>query len=225
MVLACLACLAIGSAGASTTKRAVFGVKLTATLTKTWTATETVEGYCDQVTTSSGRWQLSLATSRPNRLVAIAPTGSARSIRFSPAVIQSIAGEAAQTAAATTEIRGPRCVRSVQRRDCGRQRRSISGARARLSSTAGGRAGLGRLSGASSARTFSGCSEPSEVRSIRPDLNLAGAPISTADVFGRAVPGFFIRGDTEQVTTIEGSVEGRVTERVRWTLRFTRLSG
>jgi len=224
MVLACLACLAIGSAGASTTKRAVFSVKLTATLTKTWIATETVEGHCDQVTTSSGRWQLSLATSRPNRLVAIAPRGSAKSIRFSPAVIRSIAGEA-QTAAATSEIRDPRCVRSVQRRDCGRQRRSISGARVRLSSTAGGRAGLGRLSGASAARTFSGCSEPSEVRSIRTDLDLAGAPISTADVFGRTVPGFFIHGDTEQVTTIEGGVEGRVTERVRWTLRFTRLSG
>jgi hypothetical protein len=42
-------------------------------------------------------------------------------------------------------------------------------------------------------------------------------------VFDRDVPRFFISGNSRQVTTIEGPYDGRVTERVRWTLTFTRL--
>jgi hypothetical protein len=43
-------------------------------------------------------------------------------------------------------------------------------------------------------------------------------------VFDRDVPRFFISGNTQQVTTLEGPYDGRVTERVRWTLTFTRVS-
>ncbi len=52
---------------------------------------------------------------------------------------------------------------------------------------------------------------------------LADAPLSAADVFGRDVPRFYIRGNTTQETTIDGEYDGRVTERARWTLTFTRV--
>jgi hypothetical protein len=59
---------------------------------------------------------------------------------------------------------------------------------------------------------------------VRTDLPLATGPLDSADLFDRNVGRWFVTGDTEQVTTIEGAVDGRVTERVRWTLNFTRLS-
>jgi hypothetical protein len=61
------------------------------------------------------------------------------------------------------------------------------------------------------------------IRSIRADLPLATGPLDAGDVFDRNVPRWFVTGDTEQVTTIEGDVDGTVTERVRWRLNFTRL--
>jgi hypothetical protein len=64
--------------------------------------------------------------------------------------------------------------------------------------------------------------EPADVRTIRTDLSLAEGPLAAADVFARNVPRFFVSGNTEQVTTLDGELEGTVTERVRWTLTFTR---
>ena len=73
-------------------------------------------------------------------------------------------------------------------------------------------------------RFRSGCpEEPVDIRAIRTDLALADAPLSSADVFDRDVPHFFVSVNTTQETTIEGDYDGRVTERVRWTLTFTRL--
>ena len=62
------------------------------------------------------------------------------------------------------------------------------------------------------------------MRALRTDLRLADAPLSAADVFSRQVPRFFIGGNTTQETTIEGEYDGKVTEHVRWTLTFTRVS-
>jgi hypothetical protein len=75
------------------------------------------------------------------------------------------------------------------------------------------------------ARSFPrGClDEPIDIRAIRPDLPLATAPLDAHDVFGRNISGFFVVGNSEQVTTLDGDVTGRVTERVRWTVVFTRV--
>ncbi len=82
------------------------------------------------------------------------------------------------------------------------------------------------MQGASAARSFRGTcpEEPADIRSLRTDLGLADSPLSVADAFDRNVPRFFISGDTVQETTIEGEYEGKVVERVRWTLTFTRLA-
>lgn len=217
--------LAWGVAGAATPQRAAFRVALTGTLTKDWTVTRTVQRDCQEVTTNTGHWRLTLATRRPSRIVMVRPSARGRPLRISPAVVGSIAGQASQTGSSRLEIRGPRCVREIRRTDCARQSRSFRGATVRLTSPARGKARFAPLRGAAAARSFRrNCpEEPPDIRSIRTDLALADAPLSATDVFDRDVPRFFISGNTEQVTTIEGEYDGRVTERVRWTLTFTRL--
>jgi hypothetical protein len=119
----------------------------------------------------------------------------------------------------------PPCKRFSRSVRCEPERRTFSGGSTALTSPRKGVLKLARLRGADAIRSFrSTCLEvPSEIRTIRTDLPLASGPLDAADVFAREVPRWFISGDIEQVTALEGDVEGRVTERVRWTLNFTRL--
>ncbi len=217
--------LAWGAAGAATPQRAAFRVTLTGTLTKDWTVTRTVAAECDEVTTNEGHWKLTLASRRPTRIVTIGPSAPGHPLRISPDVVRSIDGRASQTGSIRVDTRGPRCVRSVRRSNCAGQARSFRGATVRLTTPARGTARFARLQGASAARSFRGTcpEEPADIRSIRTDLSLADAPLAAADTFDRNVPRFFISGNTTQETTIEGEYDGKVIERVRWTLTFTRL--
>ena len=73
-------------------------------------------------------------------------------------------------------------------------------------------------------RLWSDCpEEPVDIRILRTDLDIAEAPLDAADVFDRDVTRFFISGNTTQQTTVSGTYEGVATERVRWTLMFTRV--
>jgi hypothetical protein len=226
IVAFCVLTLAWGAAGAATPQRAAFSVTLTATLTKDWTATSTVTAECEEVTTNTGKWKLTLGTRRPSRFVILRPSTPGRPLRMARAVVGSIAGTATQAGSMRVVTGGPRCTRSIERTACAGQRRSFRGATARLTSPSPSTARFGRMQGASSARSFRGnCPEESaDIRAIRTDLSLADAPLPAADVFDRNVPSFFISGNTEQVTTIEGEYDGRVVERVRWKLTFTRLA-
>jgi hypothetical protein len=221
----CVLLLAWGTAGAATPQQAQFRVTMAATLTKDWTHVRLVEAECIEVTTHTGRWKLTLATRRPSRIVIARATTPTGALRLSPAVVSSIAGRATQTGSRRREVRGGSCDREVRRTVCAEQRRSFRGASARLTSPARGKARFAPLRGVSAARSFRRTcpEEPPEIRSIRTDLALADAPLSAADVFDRDVTRFFISGNTQQVTTLEGPYDGRVTERVRWTLTFTRV--
>jgi hypothetical protein len=201
-------------------------VTLTGTLTKDWRHVRVTEADCITTTTHTGRWRLTLATRRPSRMVISRPASSTGSLRLGPAVVSAIAGQATQTGSRRTEVRGERCDREIRRTTCASQRRSFRAASARLTSPARGQARFAPLRGASSVRSFRATcpEEPPDIRSIRTDLRLAVAPLSAADVFDPEVTRFFISGNTQQVTTIEGPYDGRVTERVRWTLTFTRVS-
>jgi hypothetical protein len=214
--------LAWGGAGAATPERAEFRVALTGTLTKDWTYSQVVEGECDKVTAHVGQWRLQLTTRRPST---IAITRLPTRLSLSPSVVRSIAGQATQSGSRRMWLRGTGCVRDIRRTNCADQRRSFRGASAQLTNPTRGRARFAGLRGASAARSFRrACpEEPPEIRSIRPDLGLAEAPLSAADAFDRSVTRFFIRGNSTQVTTISGPYAGRVTERVRWTLTFTRV--
>ena len=109
---------------------------------------------------------------------------------------------------------------------CALRRVGFRGATVRLTTPRAGRARFTTLRGASAVRSFRGScpEEPADIRTLRTDLRLADAPLSAADVFGRDVPRFFIRGNTSRETTVEGEYEGKVSERVRWMLTFTRVS-
>jgi hypothetical protein len=212
-----------GAAGAATPQRAVFKVSLTGTLTKDWTITRTVEGECTQVTTQTGQWRMTLGTRRRSR-IAFTSRGRARPLGISPSVVRSIAGSASQGGSLRIEFRGLGCNRSIHQR-CARKSASFRGATVRLTTPRPGIARFARLRGVSGGRAIRGAcpQQPDDVRALRTDLRLADAPLSAADVFAPDVPRFFISGNTTQETTIEGEYDGRVVERARWTLTFTRV--
>jgi hypothetical protein len=222
----CLLVLAGGTGHAAEPQQAVFRATLTGTLTKHWTFTRVDEDAenCTRTTRGAGRWQAKLSARRASRL-RVTAVGAGR-IRFSAAV-RALAGAAVQSGTMTVTGGGdPPCDRRSRSVRCAPQRRSFSGAWTVVRNPRKGVVQLGSLRRAGAARAFSSaCLEgAAEIRAIRTDLPLATAPLGTSDVFGRNIPRFFTSGDTEQVTTLEGVVEGRVTERVRWTLVFTRVS-
>jgi hypothetical protein len=224
--LVCLLVLAGGTGHAAEPQQAVFRVTLTGTLTKQWTFTRVAEdeGNCIRTTRGSGRWEAKLSARRPSRL-RVTAVGAGR-VRFSGAV-RALAGAAFQSGTMTVTGGGdPLCDRRTRSVRCAPQRRSFSGAWTVVRNPRKGVVQLASLRRAGAARAFSAaCLEgAAEIRAIRTDLPLATAPLDTSDVFGGDIPRFFTSGDTEQVTTLEGVVEGRVTERVRWTLVFTRVS-
>jgi len=222
---ACILSSAGGAAYAAKPREAVFDVTLTATLTKSWTFTRVeTEAGCTRTTRGSGRWQAKITTRRAGRVRAVAAGGGR--VRFSGAALRALAGTASQTGSVRTTGTGdsPSCERATRTVRCARERRSFRGGSTSLTSPRRSVVRLGRLRGARGIRSFSSAclEEPADIRNIRTDLPLAPGPLDATDVFARDVARWFISGDSEQVTTLEGEVEGRVTERVRWTLNFRR---
>jgi hypothetical protein len=225
-LFACLLALAGASAYAAAPKQAVFRVTLTATLTKDWTFTRVDESElgCVRTTHGLGRWRTRLSTRTPGRVRAVA-AGPGR-VRFSANVVAALTGAGTRTGTMTVTAGGPApCERFSRSVRCEQERRSFRRGSTSITNPRRRILRLGRLRGADAIRSFSSTclEEPSEIRAIRTDLPLATGPLDTADVFNRNVPRWFVTGDSEQVTTLEGDVDGRVTERVRWTLTFTRL--
>jgi hypothetical protein len=225
-LFACLLAMAAGAAYAAKPRQAVFKVTLTATLTKTWTFTriESFEADCMRTTRGVGRWEAKLSTRSAGRVRVLA--AGAGKVRFSGATLRTLTGAASRSGSMTIRATGlPPCERLSRSRRCGPERRTFRGGSTALASPRKGVLKLGRLRGADAIRSFrSTClEEPIEIRAIRTDLPLATGPLDAADVFSRNVSRWFISGDSEQVISLEGDVDGRVTERVRWTLNFTRL--
>lgn len=223
--VACFLTLAGGAALAAAPQQAVFRVTLTGTLTKDWSFTRDEErGICTRTTRGSGRWQLRISSRHPGRVRAVS-TGGGR-VHFSDATVRSIGGTATKSGVVTVTTGGdPSCERGTRTVRCrGEQRRFTDGATG-LRTPRKGFLRLSSLRGASATRSFSSAclQEPTDIRAIRTDLPLATGPLDAADVFGSDIRRFFVVGNTQQVTTLDGDVQGRVTERVRWTLVFTRL--
>jgi hypothetical protein len=223
----CVLAVAGGAAYAAKPKQAVFEVTLTATLTKQWTFTRIdSEEECTRTTRGSGRWQAKVSTRRAARIRAVAAAGGR--VRFSSSVLTALAGSATRSGSMSTAATGPPpCERFSRSARCDRERRSFRSGSISLGSPRRGVLRLGRLRGAEGIRTFrSAClEEPGDIRTIRTDLPLASGPLDRSDVFDPRVRRWFVTGDTDQVTTIEGNIDGRVTERVQWRVNFTRLRG
>lgn len=217
--------LAGGVAHAAKPRQAVFRVGLTATLTKNWSFTRVeADPGCTRTTSGIGRWQTKLATQSSTRVRAIAAAGGR--VRFTGATLRAIAGAATRSGKMTITTRGaPPCDRFARTVRCGAQRRSFRGASVSFGSPRPGVVRFSPLRGAVRIRSFESIcpEEPNDIRAIRTDLPLATGPLDKSDVFARDIRRWFVTGDSQQVTTIEGEVPGRVVERVRWTLTFTRI--
>jgi hypothetical protein len=224
VVLFVLVCTS-GSALAAKPKQARFRVTLTGTLTKTWAFTKSEgEPGCIITTRGSGKWETKLATRQATRIRIVAARGGR--LRFAGTPIRSIAGAA--TRSATTSVNGqgsPPCERQSKTMGCAAERRLFSGGWSGLANPRRGVLQLGRLRTASAIRANGPpCpEEPADIRSILTDLPLATGPISTGDAFNSNISRFFVMGDSQQQTAISGDIDGTVTERVRWTVTFTRL--
>jgi hypothetical protein len=223
-LFACVLAVAGGSAYAAKPKQAVFEVTLTATLTKQWTFTRIdSEADCTRTTRGVGRWQAKLSTRSSGRIRAIAAAGG--KVRFSASALRALAGSATRSGSMSTVATGPPpCERLSRSARCGQERRRFRRGSTSVGSPRKGILRLGRLRGAEAIRSFrSTClEEPADIRTIRTDLPLATGPLDSSDVFDPSVRRWFVTGDTDQVTTIEGDIDGRVTERVQWRVNFTR---
>jgi hypothetical protein len=219
--------LAAGTAYAAKPKQAVFRVTLSATLTKAWNVSRVEpEAGCTRTMRTVGNWETKLSTQSSGRVRAIA-AGSGR-VRFSGAVLRTLAGSAKQSGTNTITARGqPPCERNSHTVRCSEQRRSFRSGSVSYGSPRRGVLRIGSLRGAGAIRSFqASCpEEPVDIRSIRTDFPLATGPLDSRDVFALDVSRWFVTGDSVQVTTLEGEYNGRVTERVRWRLTFTRLRG
>jgi hypothetical protein len=222
-VLGCLLVAAGGVAHAAKPKQAAFKVTLTATLTKDWTSTEVDDtSDCTRTTRGVGHWAAKFSSRSAVKIRAV-DAGRGR-VRFSGNVT-ALAGLATQSGSVTTLAGGPPpCDHQSRTVRCDSERRSFRGGWTAVRSPRRGILQLAGVRGAEPIRFNSVCLDaPADISAIRTDLPLATGPLDAKDVFAGNVPRFFITGDTEQVTTIEGEVDGRVTERVRWKLVFTRL--
>jgi hypothetical protein len=221
----CLLALAGSSAHAAKPRETAFRVTLTATLTKDWTFTRAEpEGACTKTTRGVGRWRASLSTRQSTRVRAFSASGGR--VRFSGATLRAITGASTLSGTMTTSARGaPACARPATTVRCTPGRRSSRGLAVSFGSPRRGVLQFRALRGSGRIRTFATrCpEEPADIRAVRTDLPIATGPLDNADVFDPGVRRWFITGDSEQVTTIEGDVPGRVTERVRWRLVFTRI--
>jgi hypothetical protein len=159
---------------------------------------------------------MTLATRRKSTIT-FTSVGRRRPLRIGPALVRSIAGMATQGGTV-------RCGSSAVR-NCATRQVRFRNAYVRLLSPRRGFARFARTQGLAAVRRLSTeCpEEPVDIRLLRTDLDIADAPLDAADVFDRQVTRFFISGNTTQQTSVSGEYEGSATERVRWTLMFTRV--
>jgi hypothetical protein len=217
LLVALLAFLAGTADGASQPKRVAFRVTLQATVTKDWDAlTETNENGCPTVRRSIGRRTVRLHSRRPTTVLVTFDRGR---VSYAPVVVRFVAGELVQTGNRTTSVKAP-CAEHTTHSRCARRRRAVTGA------------SFGFFRSAHDEISFRarrlpdlprGCPpESSEVRGIQPGLDEAQGELSEAALANSRIPIQTAIGTAKVTTDLEDQETGRVLERVRWTLTFTR---
>lgn len=212
-----LAFLAGTAEGAAEAARVSFRVTLQATVTKDWnTVIETTQAECPASLRSVGRRTVTLRSARPTTV--IVTFGSGR-VSYSPAAVRYVAGEVVQTGNRTTRLLAPCTARTIRSR-CARVRRAVSGARFGFF-----RSGRNEISFHPARLPAVSASCPGEsagVRAIRPSLQEAEGGLSEVALADSRIPSQTAFGSAELETDLEGAETGRVIERVRWELTFTR---
>lgn len=217
-VLAGIGLASLSAVGATATgsQRAVFEVTLNATVTKEWnTVARRTENGCPTATRTHGLATVRLRSSRPSRVVVTFRPGR---VEYAPTAVRPILLAVEEGGAKTVKVEAP-CPESTVRTLCPKRQRTLRGGTARFF-----RSGKNELSFARASLPFSASSCPSQsadVRAIRPGLSDAQGEISEATLANPRIAQTAL-GSSTQTTDLEGAETGRVIERVKWALTFTR---
>jgi hypothetical protein len=214
-VLMGLLAILAGTADGATPKRAAFDVTLRATVSKDWnTLTESTEGSCTVFRRSIGHRLIMLRSARPTPIIVTFRSGKAS---FSPAAVRFVVVQITQTGENRTRMEAP-CRTGTKRERCRPAKRRVGGVTFRFF-----RRARNEISFHSAKLPAAGTSCPRELaaaRAIRPGLQDAEGEIADIDLAaGRSQTGF---ASAELTTDLEGEETGRVVERIRWSLTFTR---
>jgi hypothetical protein len=213
--LCLLAALGASARDAAEAKRAVLKVSIRATVTKSWnTVTHTTLEGCDVSIHSIGVRKVVLRSKRPTRVVVTAGGGRAS---YAPAAVRFVSAEATGSGQQTTKVEAP-CQPRTEHVDCARARKVTSGAtyrfvRRKRNEIAFRAARLPEVPGSCP-------SQSAAVRGIRPGLDEAEGALAEAELTNPRVPAQTALARADVDSDLDGDDEGRVTERVRWSLTF-----
>ncbi len=216
-VLSLLGALAAPARDAASAQRAVLKVTLGASVTKSWnTVTYTTLNGCDVSIRSSGVRKTTLRSKRPTKVVV---TSSGRRVSYAPTAVKFVTVDVIGSGEQTTTYEPP-CRQPPEHVTCARARRHVSGVafgffRSKRNEISFRRARLPAVSGSCPRQSAT-------VRAILPGLHQAEGGISEADLTNLRVAGQTAIGSADVESDLDGDEEGRVTERVRWSLTFAR---
>lgn len=221
--LAALICasalVAAAAVDARTEARAAFRVTLSAKLSKSWNYVFVREqGGCTVTTHSVGTRTITLKSLRSTTVTA---TGSPGRVRFAPPVVGRLSVRATQRGNVTVTERGPGCAGST-REDCATQTRTLTNHAVGFYRTRPGELSFRRTRDFGSGLSRTCPPQHPEVLEEQPALRDAEGDINERQLFDLGIRSQAVIGSFEEETGIEGNPDGKVLERVTWTLRFVR---
>jgi hypothetical protein len=212
-----LAALAAGARDAAPAKRAVLKVSLSATVTKTWnTVTDTTLGGCDVSIHSIGARKVVLKSARPTRVVV---TSSGGRVAYSPSAVRFVRIEVSGSGSEATRFKAP-CKEQTVKNDCRRAHRVLTGGalrffRSKRNEISFHRARLPEVAGT--------CPwQSAQLRAIRPGLHQAEGELVEAALTNPRIAGQTASASAEVDSEFDEDEVGRASERVRWSLSFSR---
>ena len=217
VVLSLLGALAAPARDAAPARRAVLKVTLGASVTKRWnTVTHTTLNGCDVSIRSIGVRKATLRSKRPTKVVV---TSRARRVSYAPAAVEFVTVDVTGSGEQTTTYEPP-CQQPAEHIACARTRRHVSGAafrffRSKRNEISFRRARLPAGSGSCPRQSAT-------LRAILPGLHQAEGGISESSLTNLRVAGQTAIGSADVESDLDGDEEGRVTERIRWSMTFTR---
>lgn len=210
--------------GTSSSAKATFRVALTGTTTMSWRyRRESNAGDCTRTRTGTATRTLRVRSLRPSTVTVLGAPGR---VRYAGTTVRHLAGTVRQRGSGRVASSGPPpCETSVEVLDCAGVERSFRNASVRFVSPRRGALSLRRIRGGVGDRQVrSNCpGEPRAVKVRTPGIELAPGRISEQALFDPTAAVSFASGSYEETTTFTGPEEGRVVERVGWTLTFTRV--
>jgi hypothetical protein len=216
LVGAC-ALLAAAAVDARAEARATFRVTLTAKLTKSWNYVQTREvGECTTSTRVLGTRTITLRSLRPTSVTVIGAPGR---VRFVPAVVGAITSRATQSGSVTVSRAG---CGGPSRDDCPVGRWTLSKQAVRFYRTRPGELSFRRTRDFGAGLSTTCPPQHRVVLVEQPALREAEGDISERQLFDADIRSQAVTGSFEEETEIEDNPEGKVVERVTWTLRFVR---